>query len=48
MHVTVHSTADCGKLRVGLRKKQTPWWTKEAKEQTVLKKNLWRRCLATD
>jgi hypothetical protein len=47
-YVTVLSAANCGKLKVSLRKKQTPWWTKEVKEQTVLKKKLWRRCFATD
>lgn len=48
LHAIVLSAAGFGKLKVGLRKKQNPCWTKKVKEQVVLKKKLWRRCLATD
>ena len=48
MHAIVLSATGFGKLEVGLRKKQTPRWTKKVNEQVALKKKLWRRCLATE
>jgi hypothetical protein len=37
----------CGKCRTGRKKKQSPWWTDEVKEEVNKKNQLWQKYLTT-